>query len=317
MKIASILRREYHGESLSNLKKARLNALKKMTPFKEKLFAEYFQITNIEELALSSPFIKASSLAASYYKKEEIDIANSVKPEYVKKSLSSIMLSSPLILMGVDEDRAFAMKKLGIKSVMSMAKYEAFHHARIICLSSILPHKEASVYAKYFKQFPVFPLILKERLDAFKTISPKEAEDMFVSFNIKTVYDMASFEPYQKAKAILEGDYNLFSLNPPYETYESERLLEAPIDAIAGLNKYKAAIIRRIFRVNNIKQLGKLKEAMVSEEIIRLASSASSDFENILVVRPNGLGVSAVAIMSALLFILGGLLALFLIPYIF
>ena len=108
---------------------------------------------------------------------------------------------------------------------------------------------------------------------AISGVSESDAEDLKKAFGIKTVEDLATNKYVRLAQGI-----NCFSacsgeiLDREFESKEYENLAEKPVSAISGVSKGDAALLKRAFGIDTIRELAENKYVAIAQATVSLAS---------------------------------------------
>lgn len=108
---------------------------------------------------------------------------------------------------------------------------------------------------------------------AISGVSESDAKDLEKAFGIKTVGDLATNKYVGFAQGI-----NCFStcscvvLDKNFESKEYEDLAKKPASAISGVSEGDAALLKKAFGIDNIKELAQNKYVAIAQATVNLAS---------------------------------------------
>jgi len=108
---------------------------------------------------------------------------------------------------------------------------------------------------------------------AIRGVSQQDALDLNETFNIRTVRDFAE----NKYVCLAQG-INSFSkasgeiLKKKYNPEDFLQLKDQPVDAISGISKGDAALLKRAFDIKTIADLAENKYLLVAQIILTMAS---------------------------------------------
>ena len=107
---------------------------------------------------------------------------------------------------------------------------------------------------------------------AISGVSDADAADLKKAFNINTVEDLASNENVLLAQAIeLFSDASGAVLDKKFESKEFKELADKPAHAIAGISENDAALLKRAFGIDSIRELAENKYVLVAQATVTLA----------------------------------------------
>lgn len=115
--------------------------------------------------------------------------------------------------------------------------------------------------------------LVKAPVAAISGVSESDAEDLKKAFGIKTVEDLATNKYVRLAQGI-----NCFStcsgqiLDKDFESKEYESLAMKPASAISGISEQDAALLKKAFGIDNIKELAENKYVAIAQATVSLAS---------------------------------------------
>jgi predicted RecB family nuclease len=108
---------------------------------------------------------------------------------------------------------------------------------------------------------------------AISGVSESDAEDLKKAFNIETVEDLATNNYVRLAQGI-----NYFSecqgqvLDKAFESQEFQNLASKPVSAISGISETDAALLKRAFGIESIKDLAENKYVSIAQTTVAMAS---------------------------------------------
>jgi len=115
--------------------------------------------------------------------------------------------------------------------------------------------------------------LAKAPVDAISGVSATDAEDLKKAFGIVTVEDLATNKYVMLAQAL-----NVFSensdmiLDKKFEAAEYKNLADKPVYAISGVSEADAALMKKAFGIDTIKQLAENKYVAIAQATISLAA---------------------------------------------
>jgi hypothetical protein len=127
-------------------------------------------------------------------------------------------------------------------------------------------------YDKAYEDKSIEELVMAP-LAAISGVSESDAKDLKKPFNIKTVEDFAANKYVTLAQGI-----SCFSqcsgkiLDKEFESKEYEDLAKKPISAISGFSERDAALLKKAFGIDNIKELAENKYVAIAQTTVSLAS---------------------------------------------
>jgi predicted RecB family nuclease len=114
--------------------------------------------------------------------------------------------------------------------------------------------------------------LTKTPVAAISGVSETDAEDLKQAFGIETVEDLANNKYVNLAQGI-----NYFSassgeiLDKEFESDEYKNLAEKPVSAIAGISEEDAALLKKAFGIDTIRELAENKYVIISQTTLKLA----------------------------------------------
>ena len=115
--------------------------------------------------------------------------------------------------------------------------------------------------------------LVKAPVAAISGVSKSDAEDLKQAFGVKTVEDLATNKYVRLAQGI-----NCFSacsgevLDKAFESKEYEDLTNKPVSAISGISEDDAALLKRAFGIDTIKELAENKYVAIAQATVALAT---------------------------------------------
>ncbi|MFQ6086936.1 MAG: hypothetical protein ACE5OV_02840 [Candidatus Bathyarchaeia archaeon] len=115
--------------------------------------------------------------------------------------------------------------------------------------------------------------LVKAPVSAISGVSESDAIDLKKAFGIETVEDLATNKYVRLAQGI-----SCFSecsgqiLDKDFESTEYENLANKPVSAISGISEEDAALLKKAFGIDNIKELAENKYVAIAQTTVALAS---------------------------------------------
>jgi len=141
---------------------------------------------------------------------------------------------------------------------------------------NIMSEKDPGFIVKFFdKAYEDKGIVelVKAPVSAISGVSESDAEDLRKAFGIKTVEDLATNGYVRLAQGI-----NCFSacsgqiLDKEFESKEYEDLAENPVSAISGISEGDAALLKKAFGIDNIRELAENKYVLIAQATVTLTS---------------------------------------------
>jgi len=141
---------------------------------------------------------------------------------------------------------------------------------------NIMSEKEPGFIVKFFdKAYEDKGIVelVTAPVSAISGISESDAEDLRKAFGIKTVENLATNGYVRLAQGI-----NCFSacsgqiLDKEFESKEYEDLAENSVSAISGISEGDAALLKKAFGIDNIRELAENKYVLIAQATVTLAS---------------------------------------------
>ena len=117
--------------------------------------------------------------------------------------------------------------------------------------------------------------LAKAPADAISGVSAADAEDLKKAFGIETVEDLAANKYVMLAQAL-----NVFSensgliLDKKFVAEEYKNIADKPVYAISGVSEGDAALLKKAFGIDTIKQLAENKYVAIAQATLSLAEVA-------------------------------------------
>ena len=136
--------------------------------------------------------------------------------------------------------------------------------------------EEPGFIAKFFDKAYETKSILelaKVPVGAISGVSEADAADLKKAFGIETVEDLALNQYVRMAQGI-----NYFSgcsgviLDKGFEAEEYKNLANKPVSAISGVSETDAALLKKAFGINTIKDLAENKYVAIAQATVSLSS---------------------------------------------
>ena len=135
--------------------------------------------------------------------------------------------------------------------------------------------QEPGFIAKFFDKAYETEGILelaKAPVSAISGVSEADAEALKKAFGIKTVEDLADNKFVTVAQAIsLFAESTAMILDKKFESKEYEELANKPVSAISGVSETDAALLKKAFGINTIKDLAENKYVAIAQATVSLA----------------------------------------------
>lgn len=117
-------------------------------------------------------------------------------------------------------------------------------------------------------------------VDALQGVSQKDAELLYKAFYIRTVADLANLKFAKWAREICELADNApdtsmapfrDKLDKKYEKKKPVALSKAPVDALQGVSKKDAQLLKKAFNIKTVRDLAELKYIKWAQEVLDMA----------------------------------------------
>ncbi len=115
--------------------------------------------------------------------------------------------------------------------------------------------------------------LAKAPVAAISGVSESDAEDLKKAFQINTIEDLAT-----NKYVILAQGINCFSacsgeiLDKEFESKEYKNLAQKPVSAISGVSERDAALLKKAFGIDTIRELAENKYVAIAQATLSLAS---------------------------------------------
>ena len=115
--------------------------------------------------------------------------------------------------------------------------------------------------------------LCKAPVSAISGVSESDAGDLKKAFGIETVEDLATNKYVRLAQGI-----NCFSecsgkvLDETFESKVFVNLAKKPVSAVSGISEEDAALLKRAFGIDNIKELAVTKYVLIAQTTVAMAS---------------------------------------------
>ena len=114
--------------------------------------------------------------------------------------------------------------------------------------------------------------LVKAPVSAISGVSEADAEALKKAFGIETVEDLADNKFVTVAQAIsLFAESTAMILDKKFESKEYEELANKPVSAISGVSETDAALLKKAFGINTIKDLAENKYVAIAQATVSLA----------------------------------------------
>jgi len=114
--------------------------------------------------------------------------------------------------------------------------------------------------------------LVKAPVFAISGVSETDAEDLKKAFGIRTVEDFATNKYVRLAQGICcFSECSGEILDKAFESKEYENLARKPVSAISGVSKEDAALLKKAFGIDNIKELATNKYVAIAQTTVSLA----------------------------------------------
>jgi predicted RecB family nuclease len=127
-------------------------------------------------------------------------------------------------------------------------------------------------YVKAYEDKFIEELVLAP-VYAISGVSESDAADLKKAFGIETVEDLATNKYVRLAQGI-----NSFSecsgeiLDKVFESTEYENLAKKPVSAISGISDEDAALLKKAFGIDTIKELAENKYVLIAQTTVAMAA---------------------------------------------
>jgi len=115
--------------------------------------------------------------------------------------------------------------------------------------------------------------LVKAPVAAISGVSESDAADLKKAFGIDTVEDLATNKYVRLAQGIsCFSECSGYILDKRFESKEYEDLAKKPVSAISGVSEEDAALLKKAFGIDNIKELAENKYVAIAQATVALAS---------------------------------------------
>ena len=117
--------------------------------------------------------------------------------------------------------------------------------------------------------------LVKAPVSAISGVSESDAEDLKKAFGISTVEDLATNKYVRIAQGVFcFSECSGQILDKAFESREYENLGMKPVSAISGVSEEDAALLKKAFGIDNIKELAVNKCIAIAQTTVALAKVA-------------------------------------------
>ena len=115
--------------------------------------------------------------------------------------------------------------------------------------------------------------LCKAPVFAISGVSESDAVVLEVAFGIKTVEDLATNKYVRLAQGInCLSECSEQILDKTFESKVYEDLAKKPVSAISGISDEDAALLKRIFGIDTIKETAENKHVLIAQTTVAMAS---------------------------------------------
>ncbi len=115
--------------------------------------------------------------------------------------------------------------------------------------------------------------LVKAPVSAISGVSESDAADLKKAFGIETVEDLATNKYVRLAQGInCLSECSEQILNQTFESKLYENLAKKPASAISGISHEDAALLKKAFGIDNIKELAENKYVLIAQTTVAMAS---------------------------------------------
>jgi len=115
--------------------------------------------------------------------------------------------------------------------------------------------------------------LVKAPVAAISGISETDALVLKAAFKIKTVKDLATNKYVRLAQGINSfSESSVQILDQKFESKVFENLAKKPVSAISGIHDENAALLKKIFGIDTIKELAENKYVLIAQTTVAMAS---------------------------------------------
>jgi len=117
--------------------------------------------------------------------------------------------------------------------------------------------------------------LVKAPVSAISGVSESDAEDLKKAFGISTVEDLSTNKYVRIAQGVFcFSECSGQILDKAFESREYENLGMKPVSAISGVSEEDAALLKKAFGIDNIKELAVNKYIVIAQTTVALAKVA-------------------------------------------
>ena len=115
--------------------------------------------------------------------------------------------------------------------------------------------------------------LCKSPVSAISGVSESDAVVLEVAFGIRTVEDLAMNKYVRLAQGInCLSECSVQILDKTFESKLYENLAKKPVSTISGISDEDAALLKRIFGIDTIKEMAENKYVLVAQTTVAMAS---------------------------------------------
>lgn len=115
--------------------------------------------------------------------------------------------------------------------------------------------------------------LCKAPVHAITGVSETDAVVLEVAFDIKTVEDLATNKYVRLAQGINSlSEVSVQILDKTFESKIYENLAKKPVSAISGITEENAALLKRIFGIDTIREMAENKYVLIAQTTVAMAS---------------------------------------------
>lgn len=115
--------------------------------------------------------------------------------------------------------------------------------------------------------------LCKAPVHAISGVSETDAVVLEVAFDIKTVEDLATNKYVRLAQGINSlSEVSVQILDKTFESKIYENLAKKPVSAISGITEENAALLKRIFGIDTIREMAENKYVLIAQTTVAMAS---------------------------------------------
>ncbi len=115
--------------------------------------------------------------------------------------------------------------------------------------------------------------LCKAPVSAISGVSESDAADLKKAFRIKTVEDLATNKYVKLAQGIdCLSECSEQILDRTFESKVYENLAKKPVSAISGISHEDAALLKKAFGIDTIKELAENKYVLIAQTTVAMAS---------------------------------------------